>query len=369
MTTYLDPRNFRSSSPAEEDHLGHALAAIVAEDWRGTPLQALARWERVLRDDRQRRAWGVLFEKLDVLFRCGKATPLDGPMIGVTMCVRNTDWLGDATRPLGKERSVLARTEWLAALWNGTFANTGLWMGKTFDPVSRETFAEKCGGDPATVTAYDPATARLGRNFFREVSGGVLQELGLPVLTRLWNLRDRPTDAAAPGFDAALRPEHLEEEKLIPYVKTGGYFLSNLAPSVVERLAGKAVYQLNYRWPRLDPVFPMTRLVDEIVQVADGVWLGQLVMASRHFSLGTLHVPLVEGKAPALELGEAFAARPPQEYGYQHNGYFLMIDAALARDAYADDAFPALRPRPGEAGHAEVGGGAAAPGRAPAVAT
>ena len=35
---------------------------------------------------------------------------------------------------------------------------------------------------------------------------------------------------------------------------------------------GKPVYQLNYRWPSLRQAYPMTRLVDELVQLGKGIY-------------------------------------------------------------------------------------------------
>jgi len=108
--------------------------------------------------------------------------------------------------------------------------------------------------------------------------------------------------------------------------------------------------------------------VDEIVQIDDGVYLGQLVIATKHYSLGTVHLPLVPGAE--CELGEAydpehsvglarlmgiFGGGSTPDYGYQKNGFFLMIDTARARDAFAENAFPRLRPRPGEYGYVELG--------------
>jgi len=68
------------------------------------------------------------------------------------------------------------------------------------------------------------------------------------------------------------------------------------------------------------------------VQIGDGVYLGQLVYATRHFSLGRIDLPLVPG--PGIEFGEAYvphgsSSQSPGEspdYGYQNNGYFLMLD-------------------------------------------
>jgi hypothetical protein len=362
MTPHLSPANAGPLAAHEEPRLAHALAGILGGDWR-FPLGTLAAWQRVLSDPTRHRAWGVLLEKLEVLFRCGKATPLDGPMIGVTLHVREADPLREVARALGgpEARSPLAEVQWLAFLWNATFADTGIWMGKTFEPVSREAWALRCGGDPATATAYDPEVCRIGRNFFREAAprgAGVLQQLGLPVLSRLWRLEPRPLAIDPARFDGALREEHLRREAAIPYALTGGRFLATLAPTVLEEGEGKRVYALTYRWPALAPAYPLTRLVDELVQIADGVWLGRLVMATRRFSLGTLHAPLPFGKAAEVPLGEPFRNRAPVEYGYQHNGFFLLIDAALAREAFADDAFPSLRPRPGERAFEVLGYGA-----------
>jgi hypothetical protein len=120
----------------------------------------------------------------------------------------------------------------------------------------------------------------------------------------------------------------------------------------------KPVYQLNYRWPGLEPAYPMTRLVDELVQIADGVYLGQLVMATSHYSLGALRTSVPGLADKSWQVGEPYRpALANLDYGYQNNGFFLMIDTACAAKAYADDAFPHLRPRPGESGYAELGYG------------
>jgi hypothetical protein len=98
----------------------------------------------------------------------------------------------------------------------------------------------------------------------------------------------------------------------------------------------------------------MTLLVDELVQIADGVYLGQLVMATSHYSLGTVNAPLFGEHLPQWDVGTPFHGEE-WDYGYQNNGFFLMIDPAIAKQAYADEAFPMLRPRPGEQGYQELG--------------
>lgn len=321
-------------------------------------LPMLAGYKQILADNRRKDEWDAINEKLMTLFKCGTAAPLDGPMIGVSISIRDSDYLAPAADRLGTGRSALARLEWMASLWNLTFGKSGIWMGKTFEPVAPETVAQKCENHPATVAAFDPATTRIGRNFFRQPHNpSLLQLAGLPVLTRLWNLKDRPLSVEAGEFDSVILADNLEKEKAIPYTHTGGIFLAQPGHSIVASMNEKPVYQLNYRWPALHPVYPMTRLIDELVQIDEGVFLGQLVMATRHYSLGT--IDLLSGLIPgagALTLGEAYdASAPPDDYGYQNNGFFLMIDTKKARQAYADDAFAFLRPHPGEVGYAELG--------------
>lgn len=356
MNNYLSVANFPTASEQEQQALANALDAIIANDLQDGALPMLGRFRKILGDNLRREEWEGVHEKLLTLFKCGASTPLDGPMIGVSMSIRDSDYFKETAKPHGENRSMLAHLEWMATLWNVTYASTGLWMGKTFEPVSKDVFAAKCGHDPVALSGYDPETTRIGRNFFREPDDpNFIQSLGMPVLTQFWNLRDRPLDTKAQGFDSQLLTQNLTKEKAIPYVKTGGIFLSLPGKSVVGEMNGKAVYQLNYRWHALHPAFPMTRLIDELVQIEDGVYLGQLVMATHHYSLGTLQMPLFGDHPPEWELGEAYTGDNSVDYGYQNNGFFLMIDTARAREAFADAAFPNLRPRPGECGWKELG--------------
>lgn len=357
MGEYLDCRNFPCSSADEETKLAKRLESVVANDLKGNVFAMLGGFQHILSDNRQRDRWDGIFEKLQTLFLCGRTAVLDGPMIGVSLAIRDSDYFRDTARMFGRDRSAVAAVEWMATCWNATFANTGLWMGKTFEPVARETTAMACDNHPQTLEAYSPLTTRIGRNFFREPPDpNLLQGLGIPVLTQAWQLRPRPENISAPGFHGRLLPDNLNKERNIPYSMTGGIFLAQPGISVVPEMKRKPVYQLNYRWPALAPAYPMTRLVDELVQIADGVYLGQLVMATSHYSLGALRLPVPGLEEQQWQIGEPY--RPlsaGMDYGYQNNGFFLMIDTAFAAQAYADDAFPHLRPRPGETGYTELG--------------
>ena len=372
MSEYLSADNFVSASVEEKRGVVRELEEIKANDLKDDVFAMLGRFRLILADNCRRGEWEEIFRKLMTLFKCGRCVPLDGPMIGVTMAIRDSDYFRDTARLLGCDRSLIADIEWMATCWNATFAPTGLWMGKTFEPVSRDSFSAACGDDQREMKLYDPAVTRVGRNFFREPENpGFIQGLGLPVLTEAWRLMDRPMTTKAPGFRGDLLESNLEKERYIPYVKTGGYFLANPGVSVVPEMNGRPVWQLNYRWPALGPTYPMTRLVDELVQIADGVYLGQLVMASRRYSLGTLRLSLFGKRLAEIEVGEpyrpggdsldkrfhdlVFPWEKGEGYGYQNNGFFLMIDPLFAKKAYADNAFPFLRPRPGESGFTELG--------------
>ncbi|MDH3346682.1 MAG: hypothetical protein OEM02_01090 [Desulfobulbaceae bacterium] len=357
MTDYLNSKNFPSKNQKEDQALAQSLNEILRNDYPGSFFELLGTYKNILADNNQRHKWANINEKLMVLFKCGKHEPLDGPMIGVSMSIRDSDYFQEAAKFFGNNRSAIAHIEWMATCWNSTFAHSGIWMGKTFEPISKEKYAEKCGHSPSALTSYNKETTRIGRNFFRTPhKPNLLHLAGVPVLTKLWNLKDRPDTVEAKGFESELLLENLEKEKAIPYEKSGGLFLASPGSSVVPAMKSKSVYQLNYRWPVLQPSYPLTLLIDELVRIDEGIYLGQLVMATKHFSLGTLKVPFLP-LHKKQEIGEPY--QPDQnhgyDYGYQNNGFFLMIDPSHAQEGYADNAFPQLRPHPGERGYVELG--------------
>jgi hypothetical protein len=367
MTEYLSSDHFQETPTEEDGRLAYELDTILKYDSKNGILNMLVEYKKVLSNNHRKDDWGIINRRLMTLFKCGQYAPLDGPMIGVSMSIRDSDYFKHTARLFGKERSAMANIEWMAKLWNITFGDSGIWMGKTFELVSKETLALKCSAHPAVMAAYKPEITRLGRNFFRQPHNPTLLDLaGLPVLTPLWNLKERPISPDAQSFGGELLAEHLEAEKSIPYTKTGGIFLANPGISVLDGMNRKRVYQLNYRWPELSPVYPMSRMVDELVQIDEGIYLGQRALATRRYSLGTIKIPLIAGDA-GFELGEPYwpnmdenpdiaeSAAPEEVYGYQNNGFFLLIEASHAPRTYADNAFPYLRPHPGEMGYRELG--------------
>lgn len=350
MTKYLSSKNFPGNSALESQTLENKLSALLQSVNQRDFYALLSSWQQTLADNSQRLQWPAIHDKLRTLFMCGSAVPLDGPMVGIPVSIRDSDFFRRIAEPFGQERSLIAGIDVLATAWNATFADTGLWMGKTFEPVSRDVVSKKCRDNPKVMADYDEKITRIGRNFFREPPDhNLIQPLGLPTLNAAWHLKDRPASTDATGFDGALLPANLEKEKAIPYSKTGGIFIADMEKSVVPEMRGKQVYSLNYRWPDLQPAYPMTCLIDEIVQIDDGIYLGQLVFATRHFEIGAVDLPFIP-----IALGEPYAPDTDgPDYGYQNNGFFLMMDPAYAARIYA--AFPQLRPRPGEIGYKEPG--------------
>lgn len=85
-------------------------------------------------------------------------------------------------------------------------------------------------------------------------------------------------------------------------------FIAGKAKSVDPKNPDKEVFQLNYRWKKLENLPPNKYLIDEIVLIADGLYLGQLLYATEH---------LLEDYDPE---------RSPHEYKYENFGYFLLMD-------------------------------------------
>lgn len=370
---YLNSQNFPITEDSKNNDLDAKLENILKNDLKTDLYSMLAGYKQTLANNNKKPAWDETNEKLDILFKCGKAVVLDGPMIGVSMSIRDSDYFRKAAKLFDQKRSEIAKIEWMATAWNLTFVDTGLWMGKTFEPASKSTVAKKCENHQDFMDGYNEKSTRIGRNFFREpTAAGPMKALSLQTLTSLWKLKDRPTSESDSMFDGILLPENLDKEKIIPYSKTGGVFLADMGESVLSDMNDKKVYQLNYRWPGLNPPYPMSRLVDEVVQIGEGIYLGQLLLATRRYSLGSLRTPF-NPNMPEISVGEPYFPRrksflseiwrrlsrgeeiPADIYGYQNNGYFLMLDPAYSNRIYDDDVFPKLRPRKGENGYIELG--------------
>ena len=159
------------------------------------------------------------------------------------------------------------------------------WTGKTFDSIAAARLAGVTGGleAGAAQTAWGSNTYS-SRKFQEKVAVDVMRALNI------W-----------------LEEATLKERKGRDYDVKGFFFIGREGQSVNPANRGRNVYQFNYRWPALRTFPPDNFCLDEIVQIAEGLYLGQLVYATN----------LTKEYDPSAD---------PTQYDYRNFGYFLLMD-------------------------------------------
>ena len=159
------------------------------------------------------------------------------------------------------------------------------WTGKTFEPIAAGRLAEITGGLETRIdqTAWGSNTYSA-RKFQERAAVDVMGVLNM------W------LEEATP-----------EERKSRDYDVKGFFFIGREGQSVNPVNRGRTVYQFNYRWPALRTFPPDNFCMDEVVQIAEGLYLGQLVYATN----------LKKEYDPAAEAAQ---------YDYRTFGYFLLLD-------------------------------------------
>jgi hypothetical protein len=224
------------------------------------------------------------FNKLMEIFRSG-ATPeaIEGHVYGVWMFFRT----GDQEEPFSSVGNILQ------VLLGTALDEQCPWVGKTFTALSTHEV------DSLTEGAIAP-DRRVFRavNHFRKIDRRLPNNVAFE-LFNIWNgLDDAPPD---------------QQEKF-GHQKNGGYIIAVQGPSIYPPTE-REVFILNYRWRKLANKPPLCWLIDEVVQIADGLYLGQILSATRR--LLRLYDPL----------------RPPADYVYQTFGYFLMFSGEWNEEA------------------------------------
>jgi hypothetical protein len=248
---------------------GDALLKEIHSDMQGksSPLELMNQYLNEIRasvDSRPR-----AFEKLGKLFQRGR-TParLEGHFYGVTLVIRT----GDLEKTFG------ARANLLNYLWGSLLASHPPWVGKGFT-------------QEAPSTPGSPPVFR-GTNFFRAARTSFLTAIGVRVLS-LWLKLTSTTD---------------EDRRTYGCDRTGGPFIAIRARSVAPGLEQREVFQLDYRTASLGNPSPFKYLIDELVEISDGLYLGPLLFATKR---------LTEKYDSSLASAE---------YGYTNFGYFLLMD-------------------------------------------
>src|SRR5512132_4435811 len=217
------------------------------------------------------------FRKLAKLFDLGETfDTLDGHYYGVCPGLRTGD-LSGAAAEFGNL---------LGFIWSSAIVGNCPWAGKSYFPMSDEDRARILGD---TVPA-DVKVVR-GINHFNRIEGAPVNLATVALLTFMWHLQKATN----------------EEKAQYGYDYKGGIIASHRAPSIYPGTP-REVFRLNYRYPDLGNFPPLTYLIDEMVQIADGMYLGQAIFAT---------TKLLERYDPKAD---------PSQYHYQNFGYFLLFE-------------------------------------------
>jgi hypothetical protein len=239
----------------------------------GTVLALLKRYMDLLRTSADNQS--EPFQKLAKLFEMGRdLSALEGHHYGVAVGLRQSG----ERHPLSHMDNVLG------LLWGATLQDESPWVGKSFRRADETAMQAVVGAEN-----LGPASRFLGINHFNQLEWHPANNVSFHALTWWLSLQDAPA----------------EERRAFGYDRIGGHFVAGVAPSVCAQ-SPRQVFSLNYRWPSLGNRPPLSWLIDEMVQIADGLYLGQLLFASRRL------------------LRSFDAHRPADDYAYRHMGYFLL---------------------------------------------
>jgi hypothetical protein len=215
----------------------------------------------------------TVLTRLNKLFTCGRVSDrIEDYHYGITV------YLKAGNHPYGG---------FLNQLWGKSLADASPWDGKSFTPMSSDEVLTLTDG----VERGEIPTFR-GINGFKTYDESLLNRASMAVLS-FW-------------LDLKVAPEG--ENRAHGYHKKGGHFIAHRAKSLTAGNRDNDVFQLNYRWRKLKNPVPIRYLIDEIVQVAEGLYFGPLLLATHR---------LMEDFNPDLD---------PEKYNYQNFGYFILMD-------------------------------------------
>ncbi len=164
------------------------------------------------------------------------------------------------------------------------------WTGKTFTNSSVEGIRKYIGKDADYYKDRDPII--LGANTYRKDL-----DLSLPATAFIENLNKI-------GMVVEYPDDREKDEDI--YVKSF-YFIATTNESVNPECKDKEVLQFNYRWPEFHTMPPDNLCIDELVSIAEGLYLGQLLYSTE----------------PKIEYSPE---KEPSVYMYENFGYFLLMD-------------------------------------------
>jgi hypothetical protein len=260
------------ADPADGNVKPALLAAVRQDlDGSGTVLRMLKSYSDALMHDPTTESG--IFAKLHTLFNAGIGPEvMNGYYPGALVSWLSPGILG----AFGLNSLNLA--------WKAT-RSFSPWTGKRFDPVDQARLAELTDGyergDVPTRLCSNTVVFRSARE---RMTRALMQAADL------WIEDASPAERKACGYDA----------------KTF-FFLGKPAASIAPDNHSKRVFQLNYRWKKLRNPLPDCLCIDEIVQIASGLYLGQVFYANE------LTTPWDPATDPAV-------------YRYRLYEYFVLMD-------------------------------------------
>jgi hypothetical protein len=164
------------------------------------------------------------------------------------------------------------------------------WTGKTFTHTTARGIKKYIGTDADNYKDAEPII--LGTNTYKK-------ELGITL----------PATALIERVDlVGMVVEYPDEREMDEdiYVKSF-FFIASNGKSVNPENKGKVALQFNYRWPEFHTISPDNLCLDELVRIADGLYLGQLLYSTE----------------PGIPYDPE---RNPADYKYENFGYFMLMD-------------------------------------------
>jgi len=188
---------------------------------------------------------------------------------------------------------VTARSEGLLKIFNLNTLNIAWslarlftpWTGKSFEDIDAGRLREITEGkESGTLPTYWGANTYSLRTTRKRIVGQTIKAAGI------WTEEASTEEKRSHGFDLK-----------------SFFFIGRQGTSVNEDNLGKKVFLINYRWPKLRTFPPDNYCIDEAVQIAEGLYLGELNYATE----------LLKKYDPS---------EPPFTYKYRCFGYFLLMD-------------------------------------------
>ncbi|WP_146158494.1 hypothetical protein [Enhygromyxa salina] len=159
------------------------------------------------------------------------------------------------------------------------------WTGKRFEPIEpRPLLACSDGHESLDVPTQLCSNTLAFRTRRQRIAGGALKLM-------------------CSNLERASAGDHRE----FGYDAQSAFSIGRQASSICADKHGAPVYQCNYRWKGLHNPPPESLRIDELVQIAEGLYLGQVYYATKALE------PWSPNTAPAC-------------YGYQLYEYFLLMD-------------------------------------------